>query len=82
MSQTNPDNTLTVAWLMKALADGRVSMDQPIGVIVRGETRVLGVDAFELHSYQDGGRVFVMHTESVDRPVAFEPGATAAEVGL
>ena len=78
----NRDNTLTVEWLLKAVADGRVRADQPLGVIVRGETRVLGIDSFELHTYADGTKVFVAHTESAARPVASEPGQSAAEVGL
>jgi hypothetical protein len=69
-TMVNRDNTLTVEWLMKAVADGRVRMDMPIGVI------------FELHTYKDGTQVFVMHTEASRRAVADEPGETAAEVGL
>ncbi len=78
----NKDNTLTVAWLLKALADGRVKPDMPIGVVVCGETRVLGVVAHELHTYKDGTVVFVAHTETKLRPVAGDVGETAAEVGL
>lgn len=78
----NRDNTLTVEWLLKALADGRVRTDQPIGVVVMGETRVLGVVAFEVHTYKDGTQVFAMHTETAARPVADTVGETAAEVGL
>ncbi len=78
----NRDNTLTVEWLLKAVADGRVRTDQPIGVVVRGETQVLGIDAFELHTYKDGTQVFVMHTESADRPAATFVGDSAAEVGF
>jgi hypothetical protein len=78
----NKDNTLTVAWLLKALADGRVKPDMPIGVVVCGETRVLGVVAHELHTYKDGTVVFVVNTESANRPVSDNVGETSAEVGL
>ncbi len=78
----NRDNTLTVEWLMKAVADGRVRMDMPIGVIFAGLSTVHGIDSFELHTYKDGTQVFVMHTEVSRRTVADEPGETCAEVGL
>jgi hypothetical protein len=78
----NRDNTLTVAHLLKALADGRISPDMPIGVVVCGETKVLGVVAHELHTYKDGTVVFVAHTEVTHRPVSDDVGETSAEVGL
>lgn len=81
-AQVNKDNTLTVAHLLKALADGRISPDMPIGVVVQGETKVLGVVAHELHTYKDGQVIFVAHTESVHRPVSDNVGESSAEVGL
>ena len=78
----NKGNTLTVAHLLKALSDGRISPDMPIGVVVCGETRVLGVVAHELHTYKDGTVVFVAHTENVNRAVSDTVGESAAEVGL
>lgn len=61
--QVNKDNTLTVGHLMRALKDGRISEDMPIGVIVYGEIKVLGVVAHEIHTYDDGSKVFIAHTE-------------------
>jgi hypothetical protein len=78
----NRDNTLTVEWLLKAVADGRVRTDMPIGVIFAGLSTVHGVDSFEVHTYKDGTKVFVMHTEVSRRAVADEPGEDRAEVGL
>ena len=79
----NRDNTLTVEWLLKAVADGRVRTDMPIGVVSHSRASdVLGVDAFEIHTYADGTKVFVMHCESVQRPVASEAATETTEVGL
>jgi hypothetical protein len=78
----NKNNTLTVAHLLKSVADGRVKPDMPIGVIRYGTTDVVGIVAFELHTYPDGTQVFVAHCETPNRPVAHTPGETAAEVGL
>jgi hypothetical protein len=78
----NPNNTLTVEFLLKALADGRITKDQPLGVIVGGETRILGVNSFELHTYESGEKVLMICTETQSRPVAYDPGISAAEVGF
>jgi len=82
MVKVNPDNTLTVAHMLAALADGRIDKDMPIGVIFAGLSSVHGICAFEIHTYDDGSRVLVAHTESARRLVADEPGVFSAEVGL
>jgi len=79
--KVNKDNTLTVAHLLRALADGRISPDMPLGVVVCGESRVLGVVAHELHTYQDAV-VFVIHTEKTSRPVSDNVGESSSEVGF
>ena len=78
----NRDNTLTVAHLLQAVADGRVHPDMPLGVVTWGETRVLGVVAHELHTYTDGTVVFVIHTATPAHPVSDKVGDSAADVGL
>jgi len=78
----NKDNTLTVAWLLKAVADGRVTVDMPIGILLHGDDKLVGVCAAELYTYKDGQKVFVIHTETSERPLATELGEYAAEVGL
>lgn len=78
----NRDNTLTVMHLLQAVADGRVRTDMPLGVVVCGQTQVLGVVAHELHTYKDGTVVFVIHTEATDRLVSDNVGETSSEVGL
>lgn len=82
MTMVNRDNTLTVEFLLKAVADGRVKPDMPLGVIFAGLSTVHGIDAFEVHTYKDGTQVFVMHTEVSRRAVASEPGEKSEEVGL
>jgi hypothetical protein len=78
----NRDNTLTVKHLIAAVKDGRVGEDIPVGVIFAGLTSVHGINSFEVHTYADGSKVLVAHTEPSRRLVAAEPGQTAAEVGL
>jgi hypothetical protein len=78
----NKENTLTLDFLLRALQDGRVKPDMPIGIIVYGQTVVVGACAFEIHTYKDGSQVFVIHTENGYRPCADKPGDTCAEVGL
>jgi hypothetical protein len=68
-----------------ALADGRVKVDMPIGVLFRGLETVHGVDSFEVQTYGEGGmteKVFVLCTEVARRPVASVPGDLREEVGL
>jgi len=77
----NKDNTLTVEYLLKAVADGRVRTDMPLGVLVGGKQVILGVDAFELHTYEDGSQVFMIHCPE-DRPVSTSPGSQSSEVGF
>lgn len=77
----NRDNTLTVQHLLAAAADGRVDVNMPIGVIFAGLTSVHGICAFELHTYPDGAKVLVAHTEPSRRLVADNPGEFSAEVG-
>lgn len=78
----NKDNTLTVGHLLKALSDGRITQDMPIGVVVYGDTKILGVVAHEIHTYKDGSKVFVAHVETPMRPVSDNVGDSSAEVGL
>ena len=75
----NKDNTLTVAHLIKATADGRVSTNMPIGIVVRDQ--VLGINCFEVYTYADGSQCLVMHMETARRPVATSVGDTSFEVG-
>lgn len=78
----NKGNTLTVAHLLKALADGRITPDMPIGVVMCGDYQVLGVVSYKLHTYKDGTVVFVAYTKSTSRPVSDNTGESSAEVGL
>lgn len=51
----NKDKTVTVAELMSALADGRITMDMPIA-IYDAEGAIRGVNAFELQTMKDGAK--------------------------
>ena len=78
----NKNNTLTVEHLVHAVADGLIRMDMPIGVISPGFDGIKGVDAFELCTFKDGTKVFVIHTESMGRLVSYDLPETAQEVGF
>jgi hypothetical protein len=49
----NKDNTITVAELMKMLADGRITPETPITFY---EDNPRGFVALELHTYKDGSK--------------------------
>lgn len=52
----NKNNTLTVADLLKMLADGQVTMDMPITIWDSCEGTVRGLNAVEIHTYKDGSK--------------------------
>jgi hypothetical protein len=79
----NKDNTLTVAHLLKALKDGRITEDMPIAVVRNDAPYLLGVDSMEIHRFVDKDeKVFCICTETLARPVSWVAGDFTTEVGL
>ncbi len=66
----NNKNTLQVKHMLNASCCGLVSVETPIGVIVNGDFKTLGIISFELHTFEDGKKVLVMHTGPSENPVS------------
>jgi len=54
----NKNNTLTVADLMKMLADGQVTIDMPITIWDPYNETVRGISVIEIHVYKNGSKAF------------------------
>lgn len=75
----NRDNTLTVHELLHAVANGLVNTHIALGVVLSGKDKVLGVEAFELHTYPEGRKVLVIHCNE-EHLVAERLGDKATEL--
>lgn len=59
----NKDNTITVALLLKMLADGRVTPDMPLAIWYNGDETVRGVCGVEIQTYKDGAKVLCFFSD-------------------